>query len=65
MINVKIYEGNSETIFETVMPVLPKVKEHIGLWTKENKWLICEIEQITYEFNEQQEFVLAEILCNG
>jgi hypothetical protein len=65
MIKVKIYEGNSETIFETIMPVLPKINEHVGIWTKEDKWVICEISQITYEFSDQDEFMFVEILCYG
>lgn len=63
MYKVKInYSGNYPDIFfETEMPIIPTEKQTIGFWHNEYCWIIAKVKMIVFEFDEKNNYMLAEI----
>jgi len=60
MIKVRIEEIEDSLVFETEVPVLPKLNHKIGAWFN-GTYCLCDINDIIHEFDEDGKFLLVEI----
>ena len=61
MYKVKIADSEGED-FETEMPQIPKIKESIGYWFYD-EWIVMTVKKVTFDFKEDNSYLLAEIYC--
>ena len=50
-----------EKIFETEMPKIPSYEEMVGFWYDDASWVITTVGNVVYEFDENGNYLLAEI----